>query len=120
MSTKLQGAVLVVCGEKPPNKRMNDRKSITGPELIAMASERGMKGYHNLKKSKLAKRLGMELPKPTRREESRSRKARRVEVFNSDGTTTVYPSISKAAQVLGEYPMQIYVIAVNGGARFLN
>ena len=129
MSFKVQGAVLVVCGEKPLNKRMNDireRQTITRLELNKMAKERGMKGYHNLRKLELAERLGIELPKSMRnkerkprKEERKPRNARRVEVVNSDGTAMVYPSISKAAQGLGKYPMQIYVMAARGDVRFL-
>ena len=114
--------VLVVCdgSEKPSNKRMNDQKRITHPELIAMARERGMKGYQNLRKPVLAERLGIKLPKPTRKEERKPRKARRVKVVNPDGTTTTYPSISKAARALGKYAMQIYkMAAIEGNVRFL-
>ena len=89
-----------------------NQKTITRLELNKMANERVMKGYHNLRKLELAERLGIELPKPLRNKERkprkdqrRPRKARRVEVVNSDGTTTVYPSISMAAQGLGKYPM---------------
>ena len=70
MGSKLQGTVLVVCVKKPPNKRMSDRKeqkTITRPELNAMAKERGMKDYPKLKKFQLAERLGIELPKRRRR-----------------------------------------------------
>ena len=79
-----------------------------------------MKGYLKLKRFELAERLGIELPKPRRKEERKPRKARRVEVVNPDGTTTVYPSISKAAQALGKYAMQIYPMAVNSDVRFLD
>ena len=129
MGTKLQGAVLVVCGEKRSNKRMtgrNNQKTITRMELNRMARERRMKGYHNLRKLELAGRLGIELPEPTRnlrklrKDQGRPRGARRVEVVNSDGTTTVYPSISEAAQVLGKYAMQIYVMNASGDVRILD
>ena len=102
---------------------MNDQREqerITRSELIAMARERWMKGYQSFKKFELAKRRVIELPKPTRKEERKPRKARRVEVINLDGTTTVYPIISKAARALGKYAMQIYPMAVNGEVRFLN
>ena len=87
---------------------MNDQKRITRPELIAVTRKRGMKGYQNLRKPVLGERLGIKLSKPTRKEERKPRKARRVEVINSDGTTTTYPSISKAALAFGKYAMQIY------------
>ena len=102
---------------------MNSRrkqKSITRPELLTMAKERGMKGYQNLRKLELAEMLGVELPKPTRREGRKPRKPRMVEVRDPDGTTTVYPSISKAAQALGKYAMQIYVMAASGDVRILD
>ena len=80
-----------------------------------------MKGYLKLKRFELAERLGIELPKLMRRKEERKpRKARRVEVVNPDGTTTVYLSISKAAQALGKYAMQLYPMAVKGEVKFLN
>ena len=85
-----------------------------------MGKEREMKGYQNLRELALAERLGIELPKPTRKEERKPRKARRVEVIHSDGTTTMYPSISKAAKALGKYAMQIYAMAgTEGNVRFL-
>ena len=99
---------------------MNEQRRIMRPELNAMAKERGMKGYLKLKRFELAERLGIELPEPRRKEERKPRKARRVEVVNPDGTTTVYPSISKAAQALGKYAMQLYPMAVNGDVRFLD
>ena len=103
--------------------------TITRMELDKMARERGMKGYHNLRKLELAEKLGIKLPEATgkprkprkpRNDQRRPSKARRVEVVNFDGTTTVYPSISKAAQVLGKYAMQIYVMAANGDVRLLD
>ena len=109
-----------VMGSKTSNKRMNEQRRITRPELNKMAKERGMKGYLKLKRFELAERLGIELPKPRRKEERKPRKARRVEVVNPDGTTTVYPSISKAAQALGKYAMQLYPMAVNNEVKFLN
>ena len=100
---------------------MNEQKRITRPELNKMANERGVKGYLKLKRFELAERLGVEFPKPRRREERKPRKARRVEVVNPDGTTTVYPSINKAAQALGKYAMQLYPMAVNdGNVKFSN
>ena len=93
---------------------------ITRPELNAMAKERGMKGYMKLRRFELVERLGIELLKPRHKEERRPRKARRVEVVNPDGTTTVYSSISKAAQALGKYAMQLQPLAVNGDVRFLD
>ena len=76
-----------------------NQKTITRLELNKMAKERGMKGYHNLRKLELAKRLGMELPKPMRNKERkpredqrRPRKARRVEAIDPDGTMTAYPN----------------------------
>ena len=99
---------------------MNEQRRITWTKLDKVAKERGMKGYQKLKRFKLAEGLGIELPKPRREEERKLRNARRVEVVNSDGTTTVYPSISKAAQALGKYAMQLYPMAVNGEVRFLN
>ena len=107
-----------------------NQKTITRVELNKMARERGMKGYHNLRKLELAGKLGIELPEPTRKKEWKPKKprkdqawprnARRVEVVNSDGTTTVYPSISEVAQVLGKYAMQIYVMATSGDVRILD
>ena len=99
---------------------MNKQKRITRPELNKMAKEWGMRGYLKLKRLELAERLGIELPKPRRKEERKPRKARRDEVVNPDGTTTVYPSISKAAQALGKNAMQLYPMAVNGYVRFLS
>ena len=100
---------------------MNTNNILTRPKLLEMVKESGMKGYRNLRKSDLAEKLGIELPKPTRKEEKKSRKARRVEVLNSDGTTIQYPSLSKAAKALGVYPMQIYAMAaIEGTVRFLD
>ena len=48
----------------------NDAKH---PELLEMAKEKGMKNYRHLKKSELAKLLKIELSKPTRKEENKSR-----------------------------------------------
>ena len=95
----------------------NDAKR---PELLQMAKEKGMKNYRHLKKSELAKLLKIELSKPTRKEENKSRKLHRVEILNSDGTSKTYPSMSKAAKSLRVYPMQIYVLIARGNARFLD
>ena len=115
------------------NERMtegtNQKTIITRMELNKMARERGMKNYQNLRKLELAEKLGIKLPEPKgkprkprkpRKDQRRPRRARRVEVVNSDGTTTVYPSISEAAQVLGKYAMQIYVMAASGDVRILD
>ena len=92
---------------------MNNQKRITRLEPNAMAKERGMKGYLKLKRFELAESR-------RQKKERKPKRARRVEVINLDGTTTVYPSISKAAQALGKYAMQLYPIAGNGEVRFLN
>ena len=88
-------------GEKPDNKRMtegtNQKTIITHLELNKMAKERGMKGYHNLRKLELAERLGIELSEPTgklRGDQGKPRRACRVEAVNPDGTMMVYASIS--------------------------
>ena len=106
-----------------------NQKTVTRMELNKMARERGMKNYQNLRKLELAEKLGIKLPEPKgkprnpgkpREDQRRPRRARRVEVVNSDGTTTVYPSISEAAQVLGKYVMPIYVMAASGDVRILD
>ena len=75
-----------------------NQKTIKRSELIIMARERGMKNYQNLRKLELAEKLGINLPEPKgkprkprkpREDQRRPRNARRVEVVNSDGTTTV-------------------------------
>ena len=116
---------------------MSNQERITRPELNAMAKERGMNCYLKLSRFELAERLGIELPRPRlkprwkpkkeerkvkrkpREEERKPRRARRVEAVNPDGTTTVYPSISTATQVLRKYPMQIYVVAARGYRPFV-
>ena len=87
------------------NKVMNNQKKFTRPELNAMAKKNGIKYYLKYNRFELAEKLGIELPKPKR---SNGRKALSVEVLNPDGTTTVYPSINKAAKALGKHAMQIY------------
>ena len=53
---------------------MNEQRIITRPELNKMAKEREMKGYLKLKRFELAERLGIEIPKPRRKEERKPRK----------------------------------------------
>lgn len=55
-------------------------------------------------------KLNIKLPKPRPKQPNGKacRKARTVEVTNSNGTTTTHPSISKAAKVLGRLPMQLF------------
>ena len=119
----------IFSGKPPYNKRMNqvnqnnqnNPNDVTRPELLELCKKRGFKNYRNLKKCELAKLLEIELPKKSaRKEEIKCRKSRCVEILNFDGTTTAYPSMSKAAKYLGVYPMQIYVLIARGNARFLD
>ena len=77
VGTELQSAVLVVRNgsQEPPNKRMNNQKTITHPELVAMARERGMKGYQNLRKLGLAEKASNFRSRRGRRKGSRGRHA---------------------------------------------
>ena len=111
----------IFSGKPPYNKRMNQVNDVTRLDLLEMCKKKDFKNYRHLKKCELAKLLEIELPKkPARKEEIKSRKSRRVEILNSDGTTTEYSSMSKAAKSLGVYPMQIYVLIAGGNGRFLD
>ena len=85
-------------------------------ELNAMARNRGIRGYSRLSKYDLAEKLDIVLskPRPKQRSDKPSRRARPVEVLNPDGTTTTYPSISKAAKAMEVLAMQLYTMAANG------
>ena len=48
------------------------------------------------------------------------RNSRRVEVTNSDGTTTAYRSISQAAKALGKHAAQIYAMVTRGRVKILD
>ena len=67
----------------------------------------------------LAEKGGIELPRPKLRQK-KTRKTRSVEIFNSDGTTTTYPSINKAAKALGKHAMQLYTMAASSDVKFLS
>ena len=76
-----------------------------------MAKERGIKNFNRISKYSLAEKLGIQLPRPKRNQPNGKacRKSRLVQIWNPDGTTTTYPSISKAVQALGIPPMQINI-----------
>ena len=97
---------------------MNEQKKITRLELNAMARKNGIKYYLKYSRFELAKKLGIQLPRPKPRQ-GKPRKAGPVEIFNPNRTTTTYPSINKAAQALKKHGMQIYTMAVNGDVKFL-
>ena len=75
-----------------------------------MAKERGIKNFDRISKYDLAEILGIQLPRPKRNQLNGKacRKPRSVEVWNPDGTTTTYPSISRTVEALRIPPMQIY------------
>ena len=74
-----------------------------------MAKSEGITYYYKLNKHELAEKLGIELPE----KRIPPKKARPVEIVNDDGTTTTYPSISKAARALRKHAMQLYAMAVS-------
>ena len=80
-----------------------------------MARSKGLRSFSVLKK--LAKMLGIELLKPKPKQKARA--AHSVEILNSDGTTTTYPIIGKAAQALGKHTVPLYVMAAKGDAKIL-
>ena len=98
---------------------MDEQKKITRKELDAMAREKGVKNYLKYNRFELAEKGGIELPRPKLRQK-KTRKTRSVEIFNSDGTTTTYPSINKAAKALGKHAMQLYAMAVSSDVKFLS
>ena len=75
-----------------------------------------MKGFGMYSKYDLAERLSIRLPRtrPIQKEGGACRKPRSVTLFNADGTTTVYPSISKASKALKVSTTQLYIKGANG------
>lgn len=90
------------------------RRNYTKTELNIIAKADGVKNFMKIKKYDLAEILGIELETKTKRVYSRS-----VEVFNKDGTTSIFPSMTQAAKALGNFSAQIYMMVENGDARFL-
>ena len=45
--------------------------------------------------------------------------SRTVEIFNSNGSSRTYSSISRAAKAVDVNPMEIYVMIAKGEARFV-
>ena len=91
------------------------------PELLKICREKRMRNYGNLKKSELAKLLGIELPERLTRNKKNSelRKPIRIEILDREtGTFTKYSSLNKTAKFLKVYPMQIYVLIAKGNAKF--
>ena len=96
--------------------RKETGRNYTRKELNIMAKASGIKYFYTFTKHGLAEKLGIELPK-TQRGNQTFRSARTVEVNNSDGTITTYPSINNASKALGKPPMYLYVMAVNGALK---
>ena len=71
------------------NERTKSYEKITRKELNEMAKKKGMKYTRRYNRFELAEKLGIELSKPKPRQ-GKSRKARPVEILNSDGTTTIF------------------------------
>ena len=93
----------------------NKSQNIPRATLNQLAKEMG--GINNISKYDLAEKLGIELPRPKRKQPigKACRKPRSVLVWNPNGTTTTtYPSINKAAQALRRPAMQLYNLAKSG------
>ena len=93
--------------------RKENGRDYTRKELNILAKASGIKYFGKFNKHDLASKIGVNPPK-TQRGNQTFRSARTVEVNNSDGTITTYPSINKASKALGKPPMYLYVMAVNG------
>ena len=74
------------------NERTKSYEKITRKELNEMAKKKGMKYTRRYNRFELAEKLGIELSKLKPRQ-GKSRKARPVEILNSDGTTTIFNEI---------------------------
>ena len=44
---------------------------------------------------------------------------RSVEIFNYDGSSIIFSSMTEAARALNKYPAKIYALMANGNTRFL-
>ena len=83
---------------------------------IEIPRNSGMKCYPKMSKHELAKKLEIELQFPKRRASSKPRIPRFVLIFNEDGTTAIFSSISKASKAIGKHSWQIYTMVANGKA----
>ena len=72
-------------------------KNYSKKELIMLAKAAGIKYFSKYKKEELALKLGINLPEAQKGNHT-FRSARTVETTNPDGTTTTYPSITRAAK----------------------
>ena len=94
-------------------KREN-RQNYTKTELNMMAKVTGIRYFVKIKKYELARKLGIDLEPKLKRARSRN-----VEIINSDGTTTTYPSMTQAAKAIGIFSSQIYTMVDKGKAKFV-
>lgn len=91
-----------------------EKRNYTKIEFNIMAKVAGIKYFARLKKHELAEKLGIELKPKSKRAYTRA-----VEIFNSDGTTTTYPSMTQASKAFGSFPVEIYTMVDRDEARFL-
>ena len=81
-------------------------------ELNDMARAKEVKGFAKMRKHELAEKLSIVLPGPKPRSSGKPRVPRPV-----DGTTTIDPSISKAAQAMGRHAVVLYTLAKKGNVK---
>ena len=70
-------------------------------ELNEMARSKGVKGFAKMRKHELTEKLGIVLPRPPLKTNGKPKHPKPVEISNSDGTVTRFPSMSKVAQACG-------------------
>ena len=85
--------------------------------LNEMARAKGVRGFAKMRKHELAEKLGIVLPEPKPRSGGKPKLSRPVEVPNLDGTTTTYPSMTKASQAMGRHAVVLYTLAKKGKVR---
>ena len=83
-------------------------------ELNEMVRAKGVRGFAKMRKHELAEKLNIVLSGPRLRSNGKPKLPRPVEIPNSDGTTTTYSSMSKAAQAMGRHAVVLYTLAKKG------
>ena len=99
-------------GIEQPKQKI-EQKKYSRAMLNEIARNSGMKCYPKMSKYELAKKLEKFRK---RRASLKPRIPRSVLIFNKDGTTTIFSSISKASKALGKHSWQIYTMVANGKA----
>ena len=80
-------------------------------ELNEMARAKGVRGFTRIRKHELAEKLGIVHPGPPPKSDGKPRLPHPVEVLSPDGTTTTYPSMSKASQTMERLAVVLYALA---------